>query len=166
MWWELHQDVYLRTSSCLYTVPLELEWFATAWTTWSYWYDIDNMTEKHILEVKCWYQCRSCRQSSLAVVCPHGYKVFACNGRGLRTLHAKYCPRTYPFRFRHVGRDSLHEMWHRRCGTDLMTAMTQELSEQHYKFLVSKETVVLRRWRDQNKNLVLSNELIKVKLPP
>ena len=31
--------------------------------------------------------------------------------------------------------------------------------------LVSKETVVLRRW-DQNKNLVLSNELIKVELPP
>ena len=35
-----------------------------------------------------------------------------------------------------------------------------------YEFLVSKETVVLRRWvRDQNKNLVLSNELIKVELP-
>ena len=32
--------------------------------------------------------------------------------------------------------------------------------------LVSKETVVLRREGDQNKNLVLSNELIKVELPP
>ena len=30
-----------------------------------------------------------------------------------------------------------------------------------YEFLVSKETVVLRRWE-----LVLSNELIKVELPP
>ena len=34
------------------------------------------------------------------------------------------------------------------------------------EFLVSKETVVLRRWRDENKNLGLSNELIKVELPP
>ena len=34
-----------------------------------------------------------------------------------------------------------------------------------YECLVSKETVVLRR-RNQNKNLVLSNELIKVELPP
>ena len=33
-------------------------------------------------------------------------------------------------------------------------------------FLVSKETVVLRRWGDQNKSLVLSNELINVELPP
>jgi len=36
----------------------------------------------------------------------------------------------------------------------------------NYGFLVSKETVVRRRWGDQNKNLVLSNELIKVELPP
>ena len=33
-------------------------------------------------------------------------------------------------------------------------------------FVVSKETVVLRRGRDENKNWVLSNELIKVELPP
>jgi len=32
-------------------------------------------------------------------------------------------------------------------------------------FLVSKETVVLRRWESET-NLVLSNELIKVELPP
>ena len=68
------------------------------WTTWSYWCDVYDMTKKHILEVKCWYQCRSCRQSALAVVCPYCYKTFACDGRGLATLHAKYCPRTYPFR--------------------------------------------------------------------
>ena len=37
-----------------------------------------------------------------------------------------------------------------------------------YVFLVSKETVVLHRWGmgDQSKSLVLSNELIKVELPP
>jgi len=33
-------------------------------------------------------------------------------------------------------------------------------------FLVSKETVVLRQWRDENKNFVLSNKLMKVELPP
>ena len=32
------------------------------------------------------------------------------------------------------------------------------------KFVVSKETVVLRRW--QSENLVLSNELIKSRIPP
>ena len=33
--------------------------------------------------------------------------------------------------------------------------------------LVSKETVVLRRWRgSETKIVVLSNELIKVELPP
>ena len=33
-------------------------------------------------------------------------------------------------------------------------------------FLLSKKTVVLRRWEDENKNLALSNELIEVELPP
>ena len=33
------------------------------------------------------------------------------------------------------------------------------------RFLVSKETVLLRRW-ERDKNLVLSNELVKVQLPP
>ena len=33
-------------------------------------------------------------------------------------------------------------------------------------FLVSRETLVLRRWDSENKNLVLSNKLIKVELPP
>ena len=33
-------------------------------------------------------------------------------------------------------------------------------------FLVSRETLVLRRWESENKNLVVSNELIKVELPP
>ena len=33
-------------------------------------------------------------------------------------------------------------------------------------FLVSKETVVLRPWESENKNLVLSNKLIKVEIPP
>ena len=94
------------------------------------------MTEKHILEVKCWYQCRSCRQSALAVVCPYCYKAFASDGRGLGTLHAKYCPRTYPFRFRHVGRESAREMWRRRYGMDLMTVTTRELSERRYTLLL------------------------------
>ena len=106
------------------------------WTTWSYWCDVYDMTEKHILEVKCWYQCRSCRQSALAVVCPYCYKTFACDGRGLATLHAKYCPRTYPFRFRHVGRDSADKMWRRRYGMDLMTATTRKLSERCYTLLL------------------------------
>ena len=35
-----------------------------------------------------------------------------------------------------------------------------------YEFLVSKETVCCVGGRDQNKNLVLSNESIKVELPP
>ena len=34
------------------------------------------------------------------------------------------------------------------------------------EFLVSKETVVLRRWERSKQKLVLSNELIKVELPP
>ena len=40
-----------------------------------------------------------------------------------------------------------------------------------HKFLVSKESAVLRRWeilshlKNQHENLVLSNELIKVELP-
>ena len=42
--------------------------------------------------------------------------------------------------------------------------------EQHIhvknRFLVSKETVVLRRWERSNNSLVVSNELIKVELPP
>ena len=33
-------------------------------------------------------------------------------------------------------------------------------------FLVSKETVVLRRWERSKKKFGLSNELIKVELPP
>ena len=33
-------------------------------------------------------------------------------------------------------------------------------------FLISKESVVLRRWESENKNLVLSIELIKVEVPP
>ena len=34
------------------------------------------------------------------------------------------------------------------------------------KFLVSNETVVMRRWESETWNSVLSNELIKVELPP
>ena len=34
------------------------------------------------------------------------------------------------------------------------------------EFLFSKETVVLRQWERSKQNLVLSNELIKVELPP
>ena len=34
------------------------------------------------------------------------------------------------------------------------------------EFLVSKETVVLRLWERSKQNLVLSNELKKVELPP
>ena len=37
---------------------------------------------------------------------------------------------------------------------------------QIYGFLVSKETVVLFLWERLKQNLVLSNELIKVELPP
>jgi len=33
------------------------------------------------------------------------------------------------------------------------------------EFLVSKETVMLRRWK-KHENLVLSRELVKVELPP
>ena len=39
-------------------------------------------------------------------------------------------------------------------------------ARKEYEFLVSKETVVLRRWERSKQNLVLSNELIKVELPP
>ena len=35
-----------------------------------------------------------------------------------------------------------------------------------FGFLVSKETLVLRRWGDENKSLFLSKELINVELPP
>ena len=90
------------------------------------------MTSNHILEVKCWYLCRSCRQDALTVVCPYCYKTFACNGQGLATKHARDCPRTYPFRFQNMGRDSVREMWRRRySGMELMTATTRELSERH-----------------------------------
>ena len=101
-----------------------------------YWYDIDKCLEKHILEVKCWYQCRSCRDSSLAVVCPYCYKQFACDGRGLSELHVRDCPRTYPFRFRHLGPESKREMWRRRYGLDLMRATTRDLSERQPTLLL------------------------------
>ena len=40
-----------------------------------------------------------------------------------------------------------------------------ELLDSLYKFLVSKENVVLRRWDSElNKNWILTNELIKVEL--
>ena len=47
-----------------------------------------------------------------------------------------------------------------------MTARLKILRKYIDEFLVSKETVVLRRWESEDKNLVLSNELIKVELPP
>ena len=50
----------------------------------------------------------------------------------------------------------------RQIGNKGKTRLTIEATG----FLVSIETVVLRRWESENKNLVLSNELIKVKLPP
>ena len=114
----------------------QIRWFATTWTSWSYWYEIDECLEKHILEVKCWYQCRSCRHSSLTVVCPYCYKEFACDGGGLSTLHVRDCPRTYPFRFRHVGPESKREMWRRRYGIDLMTATTRDLFERQLTLLL------------------------------
>ena len=68
----------------------------------------------------------------MAIVCPYCYKTFACDGHGLATKHARDGPRTYPFRFRHRGRDSTREMWRPRfSGMELMTATTRELSERH-----------------------------------
>ena len=58
------------------------------------------------LEVKCWHQFRSCRQSSLTVAYPYCYRVFDMTGGGLGTLHA---------RLRHVGRDAVA-----RKGVDAM----------------------------------------------
>ena len=95
-----------------------------------------RMFRKTYPEVKCWYQCRSCRHSSLAVVCPYCYKEFACDGWGLSTLHVRDCPRTYPFRFRHVGPESKREMWRRRYGIDLMTATTRDLLERQPTLLL------------------------------
>ena len=62
--------------------------------------------------------------------------VIKSDGWGLSTLHVRGCPRTYPFRFRHVGPESKREMWRRHYGIDLMTATTRDLFEQQPTLLL------------------------------
>ena len=52
--------------------------------SWSYWYDIDECLEKHILEVKCWYQCRSLFIVGFNHLPIHG--MFVAKGLGTRII--------------------------------------------------------------------------------
>ena len=115
--------------SRMFFVLFQIRWFASTWTVWSTAFYFERRTTKQFYEVKCWYQCRSCRESSVAVACPYCYQSFEVNGRALGALHARECPFMYPLQLRHVGRESVHKRWRYRYNIHLMTTTTWELSD-------------------------------------
>ena len=125
------------------------------------------------LEVKCWHQSRSCRQSSLTVAYPYCYRVFDMTGGGLGTLHARHCPRTYPFRLRHVGRDAVREKRRRRYDNtpltlDIFLRLKSIVHSSGTRFVWS---VLLYTVRDRNNSNSLDqsesepNSVLKMRIP-
>lgn len=106
-----------------------MRWFGATWTFWSHYFNLEAHSSEDCLEVKAWYQCRSCRVDNSEVACPYCYERFDVSGEGLGRLHERECPHTYEWRLRYQGCFSVRMRWESRYEIQLMTATTCELRE-------------------------------------